>query len=222
MSDEDCERDLVRCRDRTAPGALAALDQIRKRQKILDLEDEVERVQKELVSRQSAFRSHQKIEEFQRQFLPSTYAVQARFRCLVLLGGTQQGKTSKGMSLGGTSKTLKVSCGNCGPGVLPSLSAFDRHLHDAVLFDEVRPDQVLKNRELFQSNQYVQTLGQSPCNPYAYSIWVYHTAMILCANSFNIESEDLSEGDQKWLQGNMMILNLPDGEKWYESKEETI
>ena len=222
MSDEDCERDLVRCRDRTAPGALAALDQIRKRQKILDLEDEVERVHKELVSRQSAFKPSPKARRVPKTIL----AVDVRCPGPVSLSCSSRrhtaGKDLQRNVVMGNIEDTQVSCGNCGPGVLPSVSAFDRHLHDAVLFDEVRPDQVLQNRELFQSNQYVQTLGQSPCNPYAYSIWVYHAAMILCANSFNIESEDLSEGDQKWLQGNMMILSLPEGEKWYESKEETI
>ena len=215
MGDEDCERELVRCKDRAAPGALAALDQIRKRSKILDLETEVSKVQKSLEERQLNFKSDPELEAWQMQYLPSTYGVQGRFRSVAFVGGTQQGKTSKGMSLWGPSKTLKVSCGNCGPGVLPSLGAYDRLVHLAILFDEVRPDQILHNRELFQANQYVQTLGSSPCNPYAYSIWVYHTALILCANSFDINSPELSEGDRNWLQGNLTIVTLPAGEKWW-------
>ena len=216
MTDAECERDLVRCRDRAAPMALAALDQIRKRTKILELESEVEKVQRNLEAQQRAFRTHPEVEKFKLQFSPSTYGMLSRFKCLLLVGGTQQGKTSKGMSLWGPSQTLKVSCGNCGLGILPSLGTFDRAKHAAILFDEIRVDQVLQSRELFQSNQYVQTLGTSPCNPYAYSIWVYHTAMILCANTFDCQDPQLAAGDRNWLQGNLMVVRLPDTEKWFE------
>ena len=149
------------------------------------------------------------------QFQPSKYGFQARFKFLVLVGGTQQGKTSKGMSLMGPEKTYKVSCGGCSSGVLPSLSNFDRDRHQAVLFDEVRTDQVIHHREVFQSNQYVQTLGSSPCNPYAYSIWSYFVPFILCCNEFDIESTSLSAADQNWLSGNAMIVTLKVGEKWF-------
>lgn len=220
MSDDDCDKDLVRCRDRTAPSALAALDMIRKRTKMLDLEEDVANVQRSLEAGRRGFRQHAKIDEFMMQFQASTYGVESRFRCLVLVGGTQQGKTSKGMSLWGSTRTLKVSCGNCGPGVLPSLAKFERSHHKAILFDEVRTDQVLSNRELFQSNEHVQTLGQSACNPFAYSIWVYHIAMILCANSFDIGDKELTEGDRDWLQGNMIVVELPKKEKWYHEDEE--
>jgi hypothetical protein len=217
MSDADCERYLVRCRDRTAPAAVLALEQIMKRGRMLDLAEEMTKVQKTLESRQCKFRSHSSIDAWLLQFGNSTYGFQPRFRCLVLIGGTQQGKTSKGMSLFGSTKTLKVSCGNCGPGVLPSLSRFDRQQHDAILFDEVRTDQVLNNREVFQANQYAQTLGQSACNPFAYSVWVYHVALILCTNSFEINATDLSEGDRDWLGGekNLVIVQLAAEEKWF-------
>ena len=77
--------------------------------------------------------------------------------------------------------------------------------------------QVPHNREVFQANQYAQTLGQSACNPFAYSVWVYHVAMILCTNSFEIDATDLSDGDRDWLGGdkNMMLVELPIGEKWF-------
>ena len=215
MSDEDCEKDLVRCKDRTSPAALLALDQIRKRSQILQLEDEIKFVQEELRKLQAPFRDHPMVAMFQKQFDMSTYARQARFRSLVLVGGTQQGKTSKAMSLWGKSRTLKVSCGNCGDGVLPSLAGFQRQQHDAILFDEARIDHILKNRELFQSNEHLQTLGQSPCNPYAYSIWVYHRALLLCCNSFDLQDKNLTDPDREWLVKNTVIVVLPQDERWF-------
>jgi len=215
MSDEDCERDLVRCRDRGAPAALASLDQIRKRQKSLDVAGEVFRVQSLLLEANTPFHDHTDIDRWMKQFGASTYGVQARFKMLVLVGDTLQGKTSKGMSLFGPSKTLKLACGPCPEGVLPSLGTLDREVVKAILFDEIRVDQVLTFRELFQANQYVQQLGTSACNPYAYTVWVYHIAMILCTNAFRLDDPKLSEGDRKWLRGNTVIVQIPDGDTWY-------
>ena len=215
MTAEDCERDLVLCRDRGAPAALASLDQIVKRQKAIDVADEVNRIQELLESRNTVFHDHEDIDRFLVEHSAATYGVLSRFHMLVLLGGTLQGKTSKGMSLFGSKKTLKLACGPCPHGVLPSLGSFDRNETKAILFDEIRTDQVLTFRELFQANQYWQQLGSSPCNPYAYTVWVYHIAMILCTNEFDLEDESLSDADRNWIEGNAIIVKLPENEKWY-------
>ena len=72
MSDQDCERDLVLCKDRASPAALLALDQIRKRSHVLQLEDEVKLVQDMLKQAQAPFRHHAEVERFQKQFDMST------------------------------------------------------------------------------------------------------------------------------------------------------
>ena len=101
-------------------------------------------------------------------------------------------------------------------GVLPSLSAFDRHRHRAVLFDEARSDQVLTNRELFQSSQYPQKLSQSICNQHAYSIWNYGTAMILCSNLLATTVEEgLCPEDAEWMGANVNVIRLAPGQRWY-------
>ena len=215
MTDEDCERDLVMCRDRGAPQALAALDLIRKRQKQIDAAGEVSRVQAMLDALCKPFHDHADIDRFLLQFSPSNYGTMPRFSMLVLVGDTLQGKTSKGMSLFGPQRTLKLACGPCPRGVLPSLGALDRHTVKAILFDEIRIDQVLTFRELFQSNQYVQQLGTSACNPYAYSVWVYQIAMILCTNNFDMTDPALSDGDRSWLHKNSIIVQLPEEDTWY-------
>ena len=203
------------CRDRGVPQALISLDQICKRQKTIDIAGEVARVQALLESRNTPFHDHADITRFMLQYSPSSYGVTARFFMLVLLGDTLQGKTSKGMSLFGTKQTLKLACGPCPHGVLPSLGCLDRTTTKAMLFDEIRVDQVLKFRELFQANQYVQQLGTSACNPYAYSVWVYHMAMILCTNNFDLNDQSISDPDRKWLRSNAIIVQIPDEDRWY-------
>ena len=215
MTDADCERDLVMCRDRGAPAALQCLDQIRKRQRAIDISGEVVRVQKLLDERNNPFHDHEDIDKFLLTHSQSTYGVEARFPFLAFVGDSLQGKTQKAMSLYGTEKTKKLSCGPCPRGVLPSLGDVDSKELMAIVFDEIRTDQVLTFRELFQANQYVQQLGTSSCNPYAYSVWVYHMAMILCTNDFDVDDESLSEADRKWLKRNGIIVKIPDEDTWY-------
>ena len=215
ISDEDVVKELIRSRDRGALAALQDVEVLIKRARTLALESEIRRVQALLQSQNSAFRPHAVITKFLTQFESARYGVDHRKRCLVLVGDSQQGKSSKAVSLFGLDKTLKVSCQGLPPGVLPSLGRLDRDKHKAVVWDEIRPDQVLNNRELFQSNCFEQFLQQSICNQHAFSVWMYHIAQILCANEFDTESDALSPGDAQWLVSNLTIVQLGPGQLWY-------
>ena len=211
---EDVKDDLLRSRERGSLAAIQNMDAIVALENAQSLRDQVAHVQASLRARQQPFRGHDLINVFVERFDERHFAQVARFKFLVMVGPSVQGKTSKGMSLY-PDRTLKVSCGGCPEGVLPPLSSFDRALHAAILFDEVRPDQVLPHRELFQANQYWQTLGQSACNNYAYRLWVYGIALILCANSWDTSSDKISPADREWLEANSIVVRLPDGERWY-------
>ena len=215
ISDDDVCKELIRSRDRGAISALQDVELLIKRARTLDVEDEIRRVQSILQSKQCGFVSHAVITEFLLQFETSRYGVDHRKKCLLLVGDSQQGKSTKALSLFSPEKTLKVSCQGLPDGVLPSLGRFDRAQHLAIVWDEIRPDQVLNNRELFQSNAHEQFLQQSVCNQHAYSVWVYHTAQILCANSFGMDSPPLSEGDAQWLNSNIHVARLAPGQRWF-------
>lgn len=216
MEDESCLKDLVRCRDPRAPQAIAAFEFIRKRQRINDLKHEIDEVQRTLFQQQRPFIPHPLVDVWQKQYSSSTYGVVARYKILALVGGSQQGKTSKGMSIFGFDKTLKVGCQSCPPGVLPSLSTFDRKVHKAILFDECRVDQILQNREFFQASPYLQSMSQSLCNQYLYEIWVYQTALIACSNYLPTSVEEgLSESDADWMSSNVVKVCLAPGQTWY-------
>jgi len=45
MDDDQCFRDLVRCRDARAPQALVAFEYFRKQEEMLNLQDEIQRSQ---------------------------------------------------------------------------------------------------------------------------------------------------------------------------------
>ena len=215
ISNDDVVKEFIRSRDRGAVAALHDVEVLIKRARTLDLESEIRRVQDLLQSQQSEFRTHGVITDWMTQFERSRHAVDHRKRCLLFVGDSQQGKSSKAVSLFGPQQTLKVSCQGLPSGVLPSLGRLDRDKHKAVVWDEIRPDQVLNNRELFQSNAFEQFLQQSICNQHAFSVWLYHIAQILCANSFDTESTALLPGDVQWLKSNLTIVELGPGQKWY-------
>ena len=196
--------------------AIQAFEYIRKREDMLNLQDEIQRVQESLRLLQNPFKPHPLITSWLPQFGPVNYGVKARRSVLALIGPSMEGKTSKGVSIFGTKKTLKVSCQGCPQGVLPGLSNFKRELHEAILFDECRHDQILLNREFFQSGQYAQSLSQSACNQYAYQLWFYHVAMIVCANELKMTvAEGLSIADAEWMASNVVVVKLPPGQTWY-------
>ena len=222
MDDDECYRDLVRCRDPRAPQALAAFEDLRKKETMQNLQDEIERVQEQLRSLQRPFKRHPRVTKWHEQFLHVHYGKVPRKLSLGFVGGSMQGKSSMGMSIFGISHTLKVSCAGCPKGVLPGLTNFVRGKHFAILFDEVRVDQILDNREFFQSSAYPQQLSQSLCNQYAYQVWVYHVGMILCANHLPMtEEEGLTSSDADWMQANVVLVTLPEGQTWYLQAGET-
>ena len=181
-----------------------------------DQREEIERVQNMLIQSLGAFRSHPRITTFLEQFEEKNYGVKHRFKSLLLFGGSQIGKSSKAISLFGVHRTLKVSCQGLPNGVIPSIQRFDRLVHQAILWDEIRPDQVLGAKEVFQSAPWVVSLGQSNCNQFAYDVWLYSTAHILCSNSFPMSQADgQSAEDADWLTSNIINVTLPQGMRWY-------
>ena len=215
MSDQDCLKDLVRSRDRVAVQAISSLETLVKRQRMISLEEEILRVQQSIAGSLKTFIGHPVIDEFREQLQPHKYGVESRLRALLLVGDSQQGKSNKGMSIFGVEHTLKVCCSGLPPGVLPSLTRFDRDEHRAIFWDEVRPDQVLNNREIFQSNQWKQYMSQSICNQHAYAVWLYFIPMILSANDFNMDHASISAADSQWLHKNILVATLAPGQRWF-------
>ena len=214
-SADDTQKELLRSRERGALSAWDNLEALMSRERHQNLQAQIAEIQAALRRQQRPFRTHESIGVFMEQFSGRHFGKWARFRFLVLVGPSVQGKTSKAMSLY-PEQTLKVCCGTCPDGILPSIAAFDWLKHRAIVFDEARPDQVLRNREVFQANQHTQTLGQSACNAFSYQVYLYHRALILCANAWDLSASSISESDREWLEANQILVSLPPGQRWYE------
>ena len=202
-----------------AKGSLQAIETIRNTSRLERLQwqaDEIQSVQVALFSRLNHFRPDPRVDMFMEQFKPDTYGKQLRFRCLGLFGSSQSGKSCKALSLYGPEATLKVSCQGLPAGVIPSINRFDRRVHKCICWDEIRADQVLGNKEVFQSGLWIVALGQSVCNQHAYDVWLYHIAHILCSNFFPMtQAQGATEEDADWLQKNLYVAILLHGERWY-------
>ena len=217
MTALDATKELLQTRAMGATNAMQFIETITEQSRVVEQEVEIGRVQRLLFAKQSPFIPHAQIDKWLPQFDQNHYGFKQRFQSLLFRGDSSTGKTSRGLALFGPSQTVKVSCQGLPEGCLPSIRHYDRSCHRAILWDEIRPDQILQNKEVFQSGPFVITLGQSACNQHAYRVWLYQVAHILCANAFaTTVPEGLdSEADEEWLQTNLVVLSLPAGRKWY-------
>ena len=218
LNHEMAIEELVRCRGRGVLAGITLIETVRSRQKVLDLQHEINDVQDTLFNQMNPFRGHAMIDIWIGQYQVDKYKKSTRFRSLLLTGGSQTGKSWKALSLWGVGRTLKVNCQGLSPMTLPSLADFDRSKHSAILFDEIRSDQVLGNKEVFQAGAFTVSLAQSNCNAFCYQLWLYQVAFILCSNSFPISNEDggtLTDDECDWLQANIDCVHLLVGQKWF-------
>ena len=74
---------------------------------------------------------------------------------------------------------------------------------------------MLNNREFFQSNAFEQVMSQSICNQHWYGVWLYFTALILCANTFSYDTDEFGPGDKEWLDTNVNLAELAPDQKYF-------
>ena len=165
------------------------------------------------------FKSHPVIEDFLSQFHPSNIKGRTRFQALLLKGPSRCGKSLKAMSLFGAEHTLSVNCQGVSPS-LPSIRAFDRAQHSAILWDEIDEAQVLNNKLVFQAGNSTVAMSQSACNAFSYEKYLYAVPMLLCSNVFSYHvsrEKPLSVEDQQWLTENVLLAELAEDDKWFVS-----
>ena len=159
------------------------------------------------------FRHHEKIDVWIGQYHGS--AVHARFKTLLLRGITRSGKTQKACSVYGFARTLVVNAQGLDNN-LPSLSHLDRSKIDCLVLDEGTHIQVLHNKQFFQAGARAVQLGQSRCNQFSYSVFVYKLPIIITSNFFPMTVEEgVSQEDADWLQANIIDVPVPVGGKWW-------
>ena len=157
---------------------------------------------------------HPIVTEWQRQFWIVHYANRGRHTMLAFVGGAMHGIRSKALSLFGVDKTLVVSCLFSPKGRLPDLTSFISGRHLAILFEDIRLDQILENRAIFAPPSPPQ-LPESLCNSGVIEVYGYQTALIASSDYLPFtESDGLSEGEAFWMNLNIRKVTLEKGEIW--------
>ena len=134
---------------------------------------------------------------------------------LAFVGGAMQGKTTKALSIFGVDRTMVVQCQRSPKGRLPDLTAFISGRHLAILFEEIRLDQIMENRAFFAPPSQPQ-LPESLWNSGVIEVYGYQTAHIASTTHLPCtESDGLSEGEAFWMNLNVRKVTLGAGETWF-------
>ena len=139
------------------------------------------------------------------------WGLDSRFKFLVLTGPSSLGKTQYAKDIFGEQSTLTVPCQNVKS---PSLKDFVRGKHKAIIFDEVSSETIHNNKAVFQANNDIVILGQTPSEEYIYRCFLYGVAMICCCNDW---MEGIMRGGaaEEWLLTNSIVYECKD-KMWLE------
>ena len=134
--------------------------------------------------------------EWKAQFDLNQLGVASRFSFLVLSGPSKTGKTQFAKSLFGTGATLVLGCQNAEPNV----RRFSRATYKAVVFDEITPQCVARNKVLFQAGVEGVDCAQSRTSIYSYWRFLYAAPLILCTNEWleDLPARELEENKKAW------------------------
>ena len=144
-----------------------------------------------------AFKTIPAVESWKSQYLEHAY----RYKLLVLEGPSKMGKTLYARSLCPPGRQyLEV---NCAAGEEPDLREFRFSKHGLVIFDEINPKTVIRQRKLFQGGPVEVQLGCSTTNCFAYTICLYQVRLVLCSNVWTEQLSELLPDDAAWLSQNI-------------------
>ena len=133
---------------------------------------------------------------------------------LALVGGGMLGKTFKCLSFFGNSRTVRVHCHNSPKGVLPGVHLDGRHA--AVVWEDIRVDQLLNNRWVFAEGRVSPPGSQVFLSHGNHQVDQPPLAMMLCANFLPMTvSEGLCAEDALWMHHNVWKVTLNGGDRWW-------
>ena len=169
--------------------------------------EKLERLAAEEVAKipKSPWRSFPEVTTFEAQFAPERCL--DRRKTLVLDGESYLAKTAFAMSLVGPGEGVEICCSNVDDEP-PLQAAYSPIKHNLILFDEMKPALMIRNKRLFQGPPTRVILGATRTNKYTYAAFVFRKRMVVGSNCWAEELAKLPEGDQKWIRANTIYLNV--------------
>ena len=177
-------------------------------------QEENEVAKEAFFSRMQPFRTHPIITAWEQQVLEAQHGTRSRCTILALVGESSQGKTCKALSIFGRTQTLWVACGGYPKGVLPGVALEGRHA--AILFDDIRVDQIIQNRQIFTSDRRPLPVSAVFSNHGNHQMWQHPVAIVVCSNHLpTTVTEGLSPQDAQWMQINVEKVTLDAEKLWW-------
>ena len=136
----------------------------------------------------------------------SQYAlVCRRYKFLVLQGPSQVGKTlfARNLSTPCFHGMLEVNCASRDE---PDLRAYRLRQHGLILFDDIVPQQVVSQRQLFQADCARVQMGRSAIHMNSYEVCMWRTKIVLVSSDWDVHVSQLSAADQHWVNTNSFVL----------------
>ena len=183
------------------PRLLQSLDRWHQEMQRASLQDHMRVIQMELDASRMPFKSIEVVNEWIR----SHETVEMRYKFLVLCGGSGLGKTQFAKGLVPAGRTLEL---NMASAPEPDMREYDHSLHDLVLFDECSPQQVLRQKKLFQCPPVEIGLAASATSCHAYKVWVHKKLFVVATNVWLYELSRLTCDDASWLAANSVLYEV--------------
>lgn len=156
-------------------------------------------IEHQIRQKQRPFKTIPEVQEWLEQFKE----VNDRYKFLVLDGKSQTGKTRFAANMTTPDRFLNIDCSSA---TEPDLRSFVRGKHDVVLFDEGRPQLILRAKKLAQASVDEVRLGQSATNVNSYKLWFHRIKLVVASNVWASSLKQLDPVDSAWLTANSIYI----------------
>ena len=188
-----CARDVVR--------TTGIVDKWRQELQAAFMKEHEETVQEHLELHRRSFVSIPEVNDW----CEDHKVVRFRYKFLVLNGESGLGKTQYALGLVPRGRSLEL---NMAATDTPDLKLYDPVLHDLILFDEMKAQDVLLHKKLFQAPASMLSMGNSATNCHAYTRWLHQKLLVVSTNRWNVELEQLKSVDVEWLKANAVVIQI--------------
>ena len=177
----------------------ACVEAVRTSEATLSFEQERSWARQQILAKAKPFKPlRPEVEQWMKEY----EEVEERYRMLVLYGPSRTGKSRLARSLFGTETTLVVDVQHAEH---PDLRCFRRHVHKAILLDEVAdPSFIVNNKKLLQAHVDGAKLGQSSTQLFSYEVFLWRVPILLTTNNWCLDK--LTQEEQEWVRSNCVAV----------------
>jgi hypothetical protein len=143
------------------------------------------------------------IVDWLRQFTVEMFS-ERRFKPIVLIGNVGRRHWRHAVEHSGP-EVFRIECSALKGTDCPDLSGCDRDIHSRIVFENIRRETVLSNRQILSSHMIPLEVNRLSSLA-RYSEWLYMVPMMLCADEFIMVDTGLSAECAEWLSNSVFLV----------------